>query len=137
MINDYSRNPYGDTDKWMVENRQPLLNSQGVFIPRYDEPVVYNTGVVVCSRHHDIWNGMTKIFPMEHCDEQFWIEYQALRYPIYNLHQRFNNQYWYPRWAESCKDSHIIHYSGAPNNKRVEMMQQEVVKWHQNGTTQP
>lgn len=130
MINDYHRNPYGDTDQWMVENRKPLLNSQGVFLPRYDEPVVYNTGVVVCSLHHDIWNGMKKTFPMEHCDEQYWIEYQALKYPIYNLHQRFNNQFWYPKWSEACKDAYIIHYSGAPNAKRVTMMQEELAKWN-------
>lgn len=129
FINDYHRNPYGKVDQWLVETRKSLLNSQGVYLPRYDQPVVYNTGVVVCSRHHNIWNGMTKIFPMNHCDEQYWIEYQALNYPIYNIRQEFNNQYWYQDYRKRCSDSYIIHLSGAPNSKRLELMREEISQW--------
>jgi hypothetical protein len=129
FVNDYNCNPYGKVDKWLSETRKPLLNSQGVFLTEYNEPVVYNTGVIVCSRHHDVWNGMTKPFPMDHCDEQFWIEYQALRYPIYNLRQEFNNQYWYQNYKQRSKDSYIIHFSGAPNNKRIQLMKEEISQW--------
>lgn len=130
MINDYSKNPYGTVDKWIEETRKPLLESQGVKLEYYDEAVVYNSGVIICSRHHDIWNGLTKPFPMDHCDEQYWIEYQAQKYPIHNLHQKYNNQYWYNNFKEKCPSSFIIHFSGAPNNKRVELMKREIELWN-------
>ncbi len=115
---------------WLRAGRSGLLNSQGVFLSSYDEPVCFNSGVVVCSKHHDIWNGMTKPFPQHHCDEQFWIEYQAQRYPIQQLTYRFNNQYWFgERFRKQCPVSHIIHFAGCAGLDRLALMKQELKHW--------
>jgi hypothetical protein len=128
--NDNLYNP-GNTEGWLVNERSALLNSQGVHLADYSEPVCFNTGVVVFSRDHDIWNGMQKPFPMNHCDEQFWIEYQSQRYPIQQLNYRFNNQYWFgKRFRIQNPASYIIHFSGCVGRDRLAMMKEELKLWN-------
>jgi hypothetical protein len=136
MHNDNPYNPGGTSmdvgnEGWLNAERAGLLNSQGVYLDAYDEPVCQNSGVVVCSKHHDIWNGMTKPFPMKHCDEQFWIEYQAQKYPIQQLSYRFNNQYWFgERFHKQCPRSHIIHFAGCAGLDRLALMEKELSLWN-------
>jgi hypothetical protein len=128
----HNYNPYnpGGSELWLTTERSALLNSQGVYLEDYSEPVCQNTGVVVCSRHHDIWQGMRKPFPKKHCDEQFWIEYQAQKYPIQQLSYRFNNQLWFgDRFWQQCPESYIIHFAACPKETRLETMKRELATW--------
>jgi hypothetical protein len=129
----HNDNPYnpGGNEAWLTSERSALLNSQGVQLADYSEPVCQNTGVVVCSRGHDIWNGMKKPFPMKHCDEQFWIEHQAQRYPIQQLTYKFNNQFWFgERFRAQNPSSFIIHFSGCAGRDRLGMMKDELKLWN-------
>jgi hypothetical protein len=128
----HNDNPYnpGGSELWLTSERSALLNSQGVSLRDYGEPVCQNTGVIVMSRHHDIWKGMQKPFPKKHCDEQFWIEYQAQQYPIQQLSYRFNNQYWFgDRFWNQCPGSYIIHFAACPRDNRLELMRKEISSW--------
>jgi hypothetical protein len=115
---------------WLGGGRAALLNSQGVYLKSYIEPVCQNSGVVVFSKHHDIWNGMTKPFPRSHCDEQFWVERQAQKYSIQQLTYHFNTQYWFGhgQFQKLKPSAYIIHFSGVPGNK-LKLMKDELSTW--------
>jgi hypothetical protein len=61
-------------------------------------PALLNTGVVVTPREHaGIWTAPIKPFPRNHCDEQFWVDYNIRKnnVPYWPLPVSLNFQYWH------------------------------------------
>lgn len=103
-------------DKWRTYERNFLIKSQVLEEDfSYEQHhTLFNTGVVVCSKKHaNIWTPMKKPFPRNHCDEQFWIEYLALKnnYEIYRLPLSMNIQHWMDCFDKmaTLEMSHFLH----------------------------
>jgi len=114
------------TMNWAYREREQLFGSQGVKLNTQLQKTL-NTGVVMCSSHHDIWQPMRKPFPGKHCDEQFWIEQQIERYPVFDLDRRFNTQWWFREFRSIKKDAWFVHFANAPDRERL--MGEELAGW--------
>ncbi len=102
---------------WLSGQRQTTASSQGVKID--DPQVCLNSGVVVCSMHHDIWKPPPYQLPAEdHCSEQIWVEHQLLtaKYPIFYLPLDLNHQWWFGDiYKQELPHAKIVHFSGHRN----------------------
>ncbi|MCR9292898.1 MAG: hypothetical protein NXI32_09275 [bacterium] len=108
-------------DDWMKLVRDHLHQSQQV--PLWNPETLLNTGVVVLDRMHaDIYQPMRRPFPGHHCDEQFWIERQASRYPSYKLPSEFNTQWYWPDFEERCHTAWFVHLANCPPHERFKLM---------------
>lgn len=108
--------PPFDTETWRECERNWMVRSQ---VPEEDfsyelYPTVLNTGVVVTpNKHASIWSAPTKPFPKNHCDEQFWVEYNIRKnkVPYFTLPCSLNFQYWHICYQafKSSKNFHFLH----------------------------
>lgn len=94
---------------WMVKSQVPEEDFQW---EKY--ATLLNTGVVVTpNKHASIWSAPTKPFPRNHCDEQFWVEYNIRKnkVPYFPLPCSMNFQYWgrcYQNF-KSSKNFYFLH----------------------------
>ena len=95
---------------WIESEIRSLGESQGVKIPR----ACLNSGVVVFDgKDADIWNAPPKPFPITHCSEQHWIQYQAInKGRLFSLPTEFNWQFWANPDFRGIEDSHFVHLAG-------------------------
>lgn len=92
--------PPFDIEGWRRNERRLMINAQVK-----DEdfswelyPALLNTGVVVTPKEHAlIWTAPTKPFARNHCDEQFWVDYNIRKnnIPYWPLPVSMNFQYWH------------------------------------------
>lgn len=96
--------------RWIESEIRSLGESQGVRIPR----ACLNSGVVVFdSKDADIWNAPPRPFPITHCSEQHWIQYQAInKGRLFSLPTEFNWQFWSNPDFRGIEDSHFVHLAG-------------------------
>lgn len=92
--------PPFDIENWRKVEQSMMIRSQ---VEEEDfswelYPALLNTGVVVTPREHaNIWTPPTKPFPGNHCDEQFWVDYNIRKnnIPYWPLPVSMNFQYWH------------------------------------------
>jgi hypothetical protein len=92
--------PPFDIEYWRKTERKMMITSQ---VGEEDfswelYPALLNTGVVVTPREHaGIWTAPIKPFPRNHCDEQFWVDYNIRKnnVPYWPLPVSLNFQYWH------------------------------------------
>lgn len=99
-----------DVYEWLYREREEVAQSQGR--EPHQDHVCLNTGVVVCSRHHEIWKRPEHELPTHiHCAEQFWVEQQMFfqQQPWYRLPTKYNTQWWMHTY--NCLKDHadIVH----------------------------
>lgn len=110
--------PYLPSTDWMSGSKSAVYSSQG--LPADTEIPAYclNTGVVVSRQSAaSIWKPPQLPLPRNHCDEQFWVEYQCLPFKVAYLPTEYNTQWWMKNFAYlSC---YIRHYANDPNRLEV------------------
>lgn len=100
----------GVSSRWVHREQTAVGKSQGVEIP----PGCLNSGVVVCdSKDSDIWRPPAQPFPITHCTEQHWVQYQILsRKKLFSLDDEWNFQWWANRDFAHIEEAHFIHLAG-------------------------
>lgn len=124
-------------DKWRTYERNFLIKSQVLEEDfSYEQHhTLFNTGVVVCSKKHaNIWTPMKKPFPRNHCDEQFWIEYLALKnnHEIYRLPLSMNIQHWMDCFDKmaTLEMSHFLHLAiDITRHKKEDVLKEVYTKY--------
>jgi hypothetical protein len=111
---------------WAYRQRFMLFESQSLK-KEINGHTLLNTGVVMCSSHHDIWQPMRKPFPGNHTDEQIWIEQQIEDYPVHQLDKRFNNQIRFQDFQATKADSWFVHFAGS--KEKINTMRSELASW--------
>ena len=73
-----------------------------------------NSGVVVFDgKDADIWDAPPKPFPLTHCTEQHWVQFQAInKGRLFSLPTEFNWQFWANPDFRGIEDSHFVHLAG-------------------------
>jgi hypothetical protein len=113
--------PFNEGD-WFRELAAKLCESQGWESQPWDGRV-YNTGVIVMSRHHaeifdDLRLPRLKPYPVHHCSEQtlFQLVIERRGVPLHLLDTRWNQQWWFKRRMPSLYERpavQIRHWAGA------------------------
>ncbi len=102
--------------KWMEREREVVCETQGWIVdPR---ETCLNTGVVVCSRHHRVWDRPKDGLPTTiHCAEQFAFEQQVFQQGVEwePLPTTYNTQWWMENYGELVKDAKIDHLANSSN----------------------
>jgi hypothetical protein len=93
--------PPFDIEHWRETERKMMVTAQ---VGEQEDfswelyPALLNTGVVVTPQEHaSIWTAPIKPFPRNHCDEQFWVDYNIRKnnIPYWPLPVSLNFQYWH------------------------------------------
>jgi hypothetical protein len=100
--------------EWMQHEKAKVCESQG-WTPDQRE-ICLNTGVVVCSRHHLVWDRPGDGLPTNiHCAEQFAFEQQMLRQGVEwcGLDVKYNTQWWMPQYRKLVPHARINHLANS------------------------
>lgn len=104
------------THSWMEQELRDVCESQKWKPIR--RGVCANSGLVVCSRHHRVWQPPAYPLPIQHhCAEQFYVEQNILRrgYEVQWLPTAMNTQWWMPDYNKLKQNAQIIHLANSPS----------------------
>lgn len=108
--------PYLPQHDWLKPEVEAVCHSQGWEV-NYRETCL-NSGVVVCSRDHRIWDRPNDRLPTSfHCAEQIAVEQRVFRQgtPWFPLETKFNTQWWMPDYGKTVGFAAIDHLANSKN----------------------
>lgn len=115
---DWDVNVSNGHTEWAQREFDILLAEQG--IASYPVERCLNTGVVMYDQNTtDIWNPPPKKFTLNHCAEQFWVDYQ-IGDRLNRLDRKWNNQHWQPTFEDTFQYANFVHLSSMPAESRIE-----------------
>lgn len=106
--------PWAPVVDWIYPEKEMVCQSQDIY-PLL-APVMYNTGVVVCNKHHRAWEAPKRPLPENfHCAEQFYVEQTILRegYTITKLPIELNTQWWMKEFLRLLPSAQIVHLANS------------------------
>lgn len=113
---DWDVNIQNGHTKWAQREFNLLMREQER--PTYPVDRCLNTGVVLYGQDTvDIWNPPPNKFTLNHCAEQFWVDYQ-IGNRFYGLDRIWNNQYWQPEFNDTFQNANFVHLSAMTTNKK-------------------
>lgn len=113
---------------WMIKSQVPTEKFEW---EKY--ATLLNTGVVVTpNKFSSIWSAPTKPFPRNHCDEQFWVEYNIRKnnIPYFPLPCAMNFQYWGKCFQnfKSSKNFYFLHAAVDSINDNKEVALEDILE---------
>lgn len=109
---------------WLDDEAKRLADSQNapVIVPE-----CFNSGVVLLDREFaDMWTRLKRPFLNHHTMEQSWIEINCKRrnYPIIDIDNRFNTQFYWIDFPNRIADAFIVHLASATHEQRIPFLKE-------------